>query len=140
MANLGLQLPRPPGQHSLHGKYTSCAKKSTSSYHQWHRVPGSWGRGEAEMKCGGRRRCEQLAMFFHSTGGTANLFPCSIYGSKQDANSRIEVVCHMQPHCPVWTEIVERGEASFSTTKAALNHVLCITRLRNSNKVTCGEH
>lgn len=102
MANPGLQLPRPPGHHSLHGKiHISCQKKQknkkqpTSSYHQWHSVPGSWGRGEAEMKCGSRGRCEQLAMFFHSAGGTANLFPCSIYGSKQDADSRIEVVCHM---------------------------------------------
>lgn len=37
----------------------------------------------------------QLAMFFHSTGGTASLFPLSIDGSKQDANSGVEMVCHM---------------------------------------------
>lgn len=48
------------------------------------------------MKCGSHRRCVQLAMFFHSAGGTANLFSSTIYGSKQDANSGIEVVCHMQ--------------------------------------------
>lgn len=53
------------------------------------------------MKCGSHRRCVQLAMFFHSAGGLANLFPSSIHGSKQDANSGIEVVCHMQPYYPV---------------------------------------
>lgn len=39
------------------------------------------------MKCGRHRRCVQLALIFHSTGGTANLFPSSIYGGKQDTNS-----------------------------------------------------
>lgn len=82
----------------------------------------------------------QLAMFFHSTGGTANLFPWSIYGSKQDANSGIEVVCHMQPLYPiVWTKIVEHGKTSLSTTKSELN-LLCVNFLRNSTDVTCGEH
>lgn len=76
-------------------KINSGCQKTTSSRHQCHSVRGSWGRGEAEMKCDSDRRCVQLAMFFHSTQGTANLFPWSIYGSKQDANSGVEVICHM---------------------------------------------
>lgn len=79
----------------LRGKMHIACQQTTSSHHQWHSVWGSWGRGEAEMKCGSHRRCVQLAMFFHSAGGTANLFLRSIYGSKQDASSGIEVVCHM---------------------------------------------
>lgn len=63
--------------------------------------------------------------FFHSTGGAANLFSWSIYGSKQDANSGIKVMCHMYPHYPiVWTKKVEHGRASLSI-KSKLNHVLC---------------
>lgn len=46
------------------------------------------------MKCGSHQGCVELAMFFHSTGGTANLFPLLIYGHKQDHNSGVEVVCH----------------------------------------------
>lgn len=86
----------PTWSPQLKAKYALHAKSTTSSYHQWHHVRGSLGRGEAEMKCSSHRRCVQLAMFFHSAGGTANLFSSTIYGSKQDANSGIEVVCHMQ--------------------------------------------
>lgn len=70
----------------------------------------------------------QLAMFFHSTGGTANLFPWSIYGSKQDLNSGVVVVRHMEHHHPgVLIKMVEHGHVPHSTTKSDLNHALNLT-------------
>lgn len=52
------------------------------------------------MKCGRHRSCALPVMTFHSTGGTANLFSSSIYGSKQDPNSGVELLCHMRwPYC-----------------------------------------
>lgn len=80
------------------------------------------------MKCGSHRRCVQLAMFFHSTGGTANLFPCSIYGSKQDANSGVVVVRHMEPHHPgVLTKMAEHGHVPLRITKSDPNYALNLT-------------
>lgn len=70
------------------GKILVACQNTIGSHDQWHSGWGSWGRG-------GKRRWNVAvtgAMFFHSTGGTANLLPWSIYGSKQDANSGIAVV------------------------------------------------
>lgn len=65
--------------------------------------------------------------FSHSTGGTANLLPWSILGSKQDAGSEIVVALHMQP----WRVIVCKTMEHRLTNTSELNYFLGVNFLED---------